>query len=47
MKWRNYYLAFDFRVFFLMFDREREKQSTSGEGTETEGDTESKVGSRL
>ena len=35
-------------VFFVMFTYfERERQSTSGRGAETEGDTESEAGSRL
>ena len=42
-------ILFSFIKNFLMFifEREREKQSVSGQGVEREGDTESEAGSRL
>ena len=36
-----------FYVFYILFIFDRKRQSTSGGGTEREGDTESEAGSRL
>ena len=41
------YFFFFSNVYLFLRERERERQSTSRGGTEREGDTESKAGSRL